>query len=362
MTKKDQILDALSKVKDPELNKSLVELNMIRRIEIQGKKVSLEVVLTIKGCPLKNVIQEQIENALRDLGYEQIELTFGSMTEQERLALSQKLQQGGAANSQQSQETRSSIADQEQVTFIAIASGKGGVGKSTVTANLAVALVKEGKRVGLIDADIYGFSIPDMMGIEERPTVIDKTIYPVKRFGVQVMSMAFFVRDNAPVIWRGPRLRGILTSFLNEVDWGELDYLLIDLPPGTGDVALDVHQMIPQSKEIIVTTPHATAAYVAARAGTMAIKTDHQILGVVENMSWYEAKDGSKEYVFGRGGGERLAQELGVELLAQIPLGAPMNDIDSDDFSPSIYMDDHPTARIYRQLAQRIIALQDKNS
>ena len=357
MTKKDQILEALSKVKDPELNKSLVELNMIRRIEIKEKQVSLDVVLTIEGCPLKNVIQERIEKALRDLGYEQIKLSFGSMTEQERAALSQRLQQRKETN----QSKHSSITKNEQITFIAIASGKGGVGKSTVTANLAVALAKEGKKVGLIDADIYGFSIPDMLGIEQQPTIIDKTILPVKRFGVQVMSMAFFVKDNAPVIWRGPRLGQMLSSFLNQVLWDEPDYMLIDLPPGTGDVALDVHQLIPQSKEIIVTTPHATAAFVAARAGTMAIKTNHQILGVVENMSWYEAKDGSKEYVFGRGGGERLAQELGVELLAQIPLGAPMNDLDSPDFSPSIYMDDHPTAQIYRGLAKRVIALQEKN-
>lgn len=354
MTKKDQILEALSKVQDPELNKSLVDLNMIRRIEIKGRQVTLDVALTVKGCSLKKEIEKRIQQALRDLGYEQIELNFSSMTEQERAALSQKLQQNQANHS-----ARPAITKQENLTFLAIASAKGGVGKSTVTANLAVAMAKEGKKVGLIDADIYGFSIPDMMGIEERPKVMDKTILPVERFGVQVMSMAFFVKDNAPVIWRGPRLGQMLASFLNQVQWGDLDYMLIDLPPGTGDVALDVHQLIPQSKEIIVTTPHLTAAFVAARAGAMAIKTNHEILGVVENMSWYEAKDGSKEYVFGRGGGERLATELGVELLAQIPLGAPTNDQDSSDFSPSIYPDDHPTAQIYRNLAKRIIAMQE---
>lgn len=356
-TKKDQILDALSKVKDPELNKSLVELNMIRNISIKGKQVSLDVILTIKGCPLKDVIRKDIEKALKALGYEEIHLSFGSMTDQERAALSRRLQQERSAGNQTGHRPRASIAKNENIEFIAIASGKGGVGKSTVAVNLAVALAKEGKKVGLIDADIYGFSVPDMMGIEEKPTIIDeKLILPVHRFGVQVMSMAFFVQDNAPVIWRGPMLGRMLSNFLNAVQWDQdLEYMLIDLPPGTGDVALDVHQMIPQSKEIIVTTPHATAAFVAARAGAMAIKTNHQLIGVVENMSWYEAKDGSKEYLFGRGGGERLAQELEVELLAQIPLGAPMNDMDSPDFSPSVYPDGHPTADLYRNLAKRVI-------
>lgn len=353
MTKKEKILAALSKVKDPELNRNLVELNMIRNIQLKGKRVALDVILTIQGCPLKEKIRQDIEQALQALGYEEVVLNFGSMTDEERANLSRQLQQGQSESSNDAPTT--SITENEQVKFIAIASGKGGVGKSTVTVNLAVALAKEGKQVGIIDADIYGFSVPDMMGIEQVPTVIDETILPVKRFGVKVMSMAFFVQDNSPVVWRGPMLGKMLTNFLNAVYWGELDYLLIDLPPGTGDVALDVHQMIPQSKEIIVTTPHATAAFVAARAGTMALKTQHELLGVVENMSWYQAKDGSKEYVFGRGGGERLAQELEVELLAQIPLGAPDNDIHQPDFSPSVYAEDHPIADIYRQLAKRLI-------
>lgn len=241
------------------------------------------------------------------------------------------------------------------VQFIAIASGKGGVGKSTVTVNLAVALARRGKRVGIIDADIYGFSVPDMMGIEDRPQIENERVIPIEKFGVQVMSMGFFVEDNAPIVWRGPMLGKMLRNFFSEIQWGELDYLLLDLPPGTGDVALDVHQLIPQSKEIIVTTPHATAAFVAARAGAMAIKTEHEIIGVIENMSYYVSKSGEVEYVFGRGGGARLAESLNSELLAQIPLGAPDNHLSEPDYSPSVYKADTENGKLYLEVADRVI-------
>ncbi|MBW7477515.1 Mrp/NBP35 family ATP-binding protein [Paenibacillus oenotherae] len=242
------------------------------------------------------------------------------------------------------------------VQFIAIASGKGGVGKSTVTVNLAVALARKGKRVGIIDADIYGFSVPDMMGIEDRPKIVNERVIPIEKFGVQVMSMGFFVEDNAPIVWRGPMLGKMLRNFFQEIEWGELDYLLLDLPPGTGDVALDVHQLIPQSKEIIVTTPHATAAFVAARAGAMAIKTEHEIIGVIENMSHFVSKSGEVEYVFGRGGGARLAESLNSELLAQIPLGAPDNHPSEPDFSPSVYKAETENGKLYLEVADRVIA------
>ncbi|RIX47850.1 MRP family ATP-binding protein [Paenibacillus nanensis] len=241
-------------------------------------------------------------------------------------------------------------------TFIAVASGKGGVGKSTVTVNLAVALARKGKRVGIIDADIYGFSVPDMMGIEERPVVVNERVIPIERFGVKVISMGFFVEDNSPIVWRGPMLGKMLRNFFQEIEWGELDYMLLDLPPGTGDVALDVHQIIPQSKEIIVTTPHATAAFVAARAGAMAIKTEHEIIGVVENMSYFVSKSGEKEYVFGRGGGGKLAETLHCDLLAQIPLGAPDNHPSEPDFSPSVYKADTETGALYLELAESVMA------
>lgn len=207
----------------------------------------------------------------------------------------------------------------------------------------------------MIDADIYGFSVPDMMGIEEGPSVTeDGVIHPVERFGVKVMSMGFFIRENSPVVWRGPMLGKMLRQFFNDVAWGDLDYMLLDLPPGTGDVALDVHQMIPQSKEIIVTTPHATAAFVAARAGAMALQTNHEILGVVENMSYYVCSHGEKDYVFGRGGGGKLAETLHTELLAQLPLGAPDNHPSEPDFSPSVYKQDTESGEIYDEIAGRI--------
>jgi ATP-binding protein involved in chromosome partitioning len=358
MLTKEQVLEALRDVKDPEINRSLTELNMIRDIRIDGDRVSLTVVLTISGCPLKAKIEEDVVSTLKALGAKEVLLQFGAMTDEERAALSAQLRGGQTHNMApgQAQVLNPILAPESNTTFIAVTSGKGGVGKSTVTVNLAVALARLGKKVGIIDADIYGFSVPDMMNIEQRPTVIGELILPVEKFGVKVMSMGFFVEDNSPVIWRGPMLGKMLRNFFSEVHWGEdLEYLLLDLPPGTGDMALDVHTMIPQSKEIIVTTPHATAAFVAARAGAMAKRTGHDILGVVENMAWYEAKDGSKEYVFGRGGGAKLAETLAAELLAQIPLGQPDTHPAEPDYSPSVYKADSPIGKLYLAMAKRVM-------
>ncbi|WP_019123505.1 P-loop NTPase [Brevibacillus massiliensis] len=353
MITKEQVLEALRDVKDPEINKSLVELNMIRNIQIEDGQVSLDVILTISGCPLKVKIEEDVRDAIKALGASEVHVRFGAMTDEERAALTAQLRGGGQSKTGQAGPLNPILSD-PRTTFIAITSGKGGVGKSTVTVNLAVSLARLGKKVGIIDADIYGFSVPDMMNIERRPTVIGEMILPVEQMGVKVMSMGFFVEDNSPVIWRGPMLGKMLRNFFSEVHWGELDYLLLDLPPGTGDMALDVHTMIPQSKEIIVTTPHATAAFVAARAGAMAIRTGHEILGVVENMSWYEAKDGTKEYVFGRGGGGKLAEQLATELIAQIPLGQPENHPAEPDYTPSIYKAETPIGKLYMEMAERV--------
>ncbi|KAF9121176.1 hypothetical protein BGX30_002739 [Mortierella sp. GBA39] len=231
------------------------------------------------------------------------------------------------------------VAADSGVTFIAIASGKGGVGKSTVTVNLATALAKQGKRVGIIDADVYGYSIPEMMGIHDLPKKHNNRIVPVERHGIKVISTGFFVQGNKPVVWRGPMLGKMLSTFLNEVEWGPLDFIVLDLPPGTGDIALDVHNKIPQCSEILVTTPHPTANHVAARAGEMAIQTNHPILGVIENMSYFTDPSGQRHDLFGTGGGAALAEQLNTKLLAEIPLSAPGQSADPEK-SPAVFGDD----------------------
>ncbi len=331
----------LSGVEEPFLHKTLGELDGIQEIKIKEEKnhVSVKLLVAKTGTAEQMQLQGTVVNLLKEAGFETVGLRFEALP-----------QDGVAAQEQPS------LLNTKDTTFIAIASGKGGVGKSTVSVNLAIALARLGKKVGLIDADIYGFSVPDMMGIEQRPTVENDRIIPVDRFGVKVISMGFFVEDNAPVIWRGPMLGKMLTSFFQEVEWGELDYLLLDLPPGTGDVALDIHSMLPACKEIIVSTPHPTAAFVAARAGAMAIRTEHEVLGVVENMAYFESEvTGEKEYVFGKGGGEKLAEELAVPLIGKLPLQQP--DWNEEEFAPSVYGEDHRLGKIYSEIGEKVISL-----
>jgi len=348
MLTNEQVLSLLGTINEPFINKSFLELNAVKEISIKEEKkhVSVKVALLKTGTAEQMQIQTQIVQVLKQNGADTVGIRFTEFTEEEK---SQFIQ-----SEEGQEETSLSLLDNKKVEFIAIASGKGGVGKSTVSVNLAVALARIGKKVGIIDADIYGFSVPDMMGIATRPVIRGERIIPVDRFGVKVISMGFFVEDNSPIIWRGPMLGKMLQQFFTEVEWGDLDYLLLDLPPGTGDVALDVHSMLPSCKEIIVTTPHPTASVVAARAGVMALKTNHEVIGVVENMSYFESqKTGEKEYVFGKGGGERLAKELQTTLLGQLPLKQP--DWDEEDFAPSIYDKDHPTGKIYTDIAKQVV-------
>jgi len=335
----------------------------IRDVVVKDRQVSLTVL--VAGGEPEAPLEAALKRALEAIGAETVHMRFRPLAEGAGAAQAQQndAAPGKAAAGEPVRghgaglERHPLLHPESGVQFIAVASGKGGVGKSTVTVNLAVALARMGKRVGIIDADIYGFSVPDMMGIEERPQIENERVIPIERFGVKVISMGFFVEDNAPIVWRGPMLGKMLRNFFSEIEWGELDYMLLDLPPGTGDVALDVHQMIPQSKEIIVTTPHATAAFVAARAGAMAIKTEHEIIGVVENMSYYECPScGKRDEVFGRGGGARLAEQLHTELLAQLPLGVPDNHVAEPDFSPSVYKADTVTGQLYGEIAQSVIA------
>lgn len=350
---KDQVLEAVRNVHDPELNKSLVELNMIRNIKVtDNNKVFLEVILTISGCPLKLKIKEDVEKAILNIGAEEVHVTFGAMSSEERAALSAQLRNSIGP----SKSIPNILSPDSSTNFIAVASGKGGVGKSTVAINLAVSLARLGKRVALIDADIYGFSVPDMMNIKQAPVVIDDVILPVESHGVKVMSMGFFVSDNSPVVWRGPMLGKMLRNFLSEVHWGELDYMLLDLPPGTGDIALDVHALFPNCMELLVTTPQNTAAFVAARAGAMALNmTKHKLIGVIENMSWYETSNGAYEYPFGEGGGKRLAEELGVPLLLQIPM---YKDRHSEPKLTAVYNGTDSHGKLYGKLASKIITAQ----
>lgn len=370
MLTREQVIEAAGRLKRPGQEDGAAGI-AVRDVVVKERQVSLTV-LTPSG-EADASLEAALREALGALGAETVHLRFRPGGEPSGAAEQRQAPEAGAAagGSAAGAPVRGHGAGMERhpllhpesgVQFIAVASGKGGVGKSTVTVNLAAALARQGKRVGIIDADIYGFSVPDMMGIEERPKIEENRVVPIERFGVKVISMGFFVEDNAPIVWRGPMLGKMLRNFFQEIEWGELDYMLLDLPPGTGDVALDVHQMIPQSKEIIVTTPHATAAFVAARAGAMAIKTEHEILGIVENMSYYVCSScGTRDYVFGKGGGARLAESLHTELLAQIPLGAPDNHPSEPDFSPSVYKADTETGKLYDEVAQALIAKCERN-
>ncbi|MBS4175663.1 Mrp/NBP35 family ATP-binding protein [Bacillus sp. FJAT-49736] len=349
MLTEQQVFDLLKVMKDPFLHKTLEETNGIVEIKIKEEKehVSVKIAVAKTGTSEQLQLQTLIVNTLKGAGAKTVGIRFSELPEE-------VLQQFRGAEPEN--QGSNLLSPNSKTTFVAIASGKGGVGKSTVSVNLAVSLARLGKKVGLVDADIYGFSVPDMMGVTQRPVVRGDRIIPVDRFGVKVISMGFFVEDNAPVIWRGPMLGKMLNNFFTEVEWGELDYLLLDLPPGTGDVALDLHTMLPHCKEIIVTTPHPTAAFVAARAGAMALKTDHEILGVIENMSYFESKvTGEREYVFGQGGGKKLAEELQTELLGQLPLQQP--DWNEEDFAPSIYDRDHRLGKIYENIANKVVEL-----
>jgi ATP-binding protein involved in chromosome partitioning len=349
---RDQITEALKVVIDPELHRSIVELDMVRSIEIGANGVvDVTVSLTTPGCPIKGHFQTAVAEAVSALeGVAHTNVYFDVLSDQQKAALQQKLGRGGGLPD-------GSLAQVQNV--ICVGSGKGGVGKSTLTANLAAALAAEGKRVGVLDADVWGYSIPRMYGLgATRPPVsAERKIIPLDAHDVKVMSIGFFVEEDAAVVWRGPMLHKALTQFLQDVDWGALDYLLIDLPPGTGDVSMTLAQLLPQAKFLIVTTPQATAQKVARRAAQMAEKVDLEIAGVIENMSGFTTPDGERYAIFGEGGGEELADELDVPLLSTVPLTMPLR-AQADAGLPLVVEDpDDPASQAIRQVARGLIAL-----
>jgi ATP-binding protein involved in chromosome partitioning len=307
---RDAILSALERVIDPELHKPVTELDMVRDVVVRGDgAVEVTIALTVAGCPMRSSFEDQVQRTVGAVvGVASVQLHFDVMSADEKAALSSRLRGG---------RPEKTISLEPTTRVLAIASGKGGVGKSTLTANLAAALSASGERVGVLDADVYGHSIPHMLGVQQRPVVVDTMIVPPVRGELKLMSIGFFLEDNAPVMWRGPMLHRALEQFLSDVYWGELDTLVVDMPPGTGDVAISLGQLLPRAEVVIVTTPQPAAQQVAVRAAQMAEKVGMRIIGVVENMSYLV---GTGQEIFGSGGGQRLADEVGAPLLGSVPL------------------------------------------
>lgn len=318
---KDTVREALAQVMDPELGRPITDLDMVDQVNIDGGKVTVKILLTTAGCPLRDTIGKDVKERVAAIdGVESVEVVMGVMSDEQKKALREKL------TGHQEREIPFNRAD-SLTRVIAVTSGKGGVGKSSITANLAVAFAKQGLKVGVLDADIYGFSIPRMLGVKTQPTTLDGMIIPpLGAAGVKAISIGMLVPEGQPVIWRGPMLHRALQQFLADVFWGDLDILLLDMPPGTGDVAISIAQLLPKSQILIVTTPQVAAAEVAERSGSIATQTHQQVLGVVENMSHLIQPDGSRLELFGTGGGaivaKRLTRMLGYEvpLVAEVPL------------------------------------------
>ena len=352
MPTQQQVTEALRSVIDPELRRDIVELEMVRSIDVHANGVvDVMVSLTTPGCPIRSHFETGVAKAIRELdGVTGVNVTFDVLSGDEKAALGRKLGRGGLPEG--------ALAQVKNV--ICIGSGKGGVGKSSITANLAAALAADGKKVGVLDADVWGYSQPRMLGVgAERPKVnAERKLVPITAHdGITVMSIGFFVEQDAAVVWRGPMLHKALQQFLEDVAWGELDYLLIDLPPGTGDVSMTLAQLLPQAKFLIVTTPQPVAQKVAARSAEMATKLKLEIAGVIENMSGFVPPGGERFQIFGEGGGQLLAEDLDVPLLAKVPLTMALRE-QSDSGTPLVLSDpDDPAAQALRHCARGLIAL-----
>jgi ATP-binding protein involved in chromosome partitioning len=351
MPSREEIQDALRKVIDPELRKDIVSLGMVRSIEQPEEgRVDVIVSLTTAGCPIRAHFEKAVVESVQALGVKTVTVGFDVLSDQEKQGLAQRLgRQGGLPEG--------ALAAVKNV--VCVGSGKGGVGKSTVTANLAAALVADGYRAAALDADVWGYSIPRMLGVHGRPMVsADRKILPLDAVGgVKAISIEFFLNEQDQAItWRGPMLHKAIRQFLEDVDWGELDYLLIDLPPGTGDVSMTLAQLLPQAKFVIVTTPQPAAQKVAKRAAETAARFDLEIAGVIENMSGFTTPDGERFTIFGEGGGQLLADELDVPLLGKIPIQEELR-VGADEGRPLVLDDpDAPAAQAIYHAARGLIA------
>ncbi len=316
MVSLDEVCGALERVIDPEIRRPITDLNMVDDVQIEDDgTVMVSILLTTAGCPLRETISTDVKNVVGALeGVERVFVKMGAMNSEQRAELQAKLR-GSAADRVVPFAQKGSLT-----RVLAVTSGKGGVGKSSVTVNLAAAMAASGLKVGLVDADIFGFSVPRMMGVDQPPTALDGMIIPPVAHDVKVISIGMFLPDNSPILWRGPRLHRALEQFFSDVFWGDLDVLLLDLPPGTGDIAISVAQLIPNSEIVVVTTPQVAAAEVAERAGQMASQTHQRVVGVVENMSYLAMPDGSRNEIFGRGGGATVAEQLTANLGYEVPL------------------------------------------
>ena len=366
MPTQSEVLEALRPVNDPELGRSIVDLDMVRDIRVDDGTVSVTVALTVAGCPLRAEITDRVTRAVGVLeGVTGVDVDLTVMTDEQRAALRDRLG-GGSAAAGPAGHAHAGAGEAQPIPFadrssktrvLGLSSGKGGVGKSSVTVNLAVALSRLGHTVAILDADVYGFSIPKLLGLDQQPVVIEGMIVPPVAAGITVMSTGFLVADDQPVIWRGPMLHKALNQFLTDVYWGEPDFLLVDMPPGTGDVALSLAQFMPRTEVYVVTTPQPAAQRVAQRSALMARKVNLAVRGVIENMSWFTGDDGKRYEIFGAGGGELLADDLNVPLLGQIPLVTALRE-GGDVGRPVTLTDPEGEAsQAFEALAGRVAAL-----
>jgi ATP-binding protein involved in chromosome partitioning len=349
------IREAMRGVIDPELRRDVVELGMLGPIEISGGDVLVEIVLTVPGCPLKQNLEGQVRHHASTVeGVERVSVRFSHMDESQRAELKTRLTGG-------ERPVAKGLSVDPGTRVIAVASGKGGVGKSSLSVNLALALRNLGREVGIVDADIYGWSVPGMLGIQQRPISLDGMIIPPVAHDLRVMSIGFFLEQEGAIIWRGPMLHRALEQFLSDVHWGPLDYLVVDMPPGTGDVGLSLGQLMPRAEAIVVTTPQLAAQRVAERAAAMVTKVGQQLVGIVENMSAYPCPCcGELTAPFGQGGGARLAEQLGVPLLGEVPLEAALREGADAGVPLMLTAPDSPASLAIAGVAARLDALRPR--